>query len=37
MAAGHMSDVTYRYVAGLSKLSEIPVEQLGGRRSSGPE
>ena len=28
IAAGHMLDVTYRYVAGLSKLSGISVEQL---------
>lgn len=28
IAAGTMFDVTYRYVAGLSKLSGIPVEQL---------
>jgi len=28
IAAGHMLDVTYRYVAGLSKLSGIPVAQL---------
>jgi transposase len=28
IAAGHMLDVAYRYVAGLSKLSGIPVEQL---------
>ncbi|MGO9058199.1 MAG: YdaS family helix-turn-helix protein [Candidatus Binataceae bacterium] len=28
IAAGHMMDVTYRYVAGLSKLSGIPIEQL---------
>jgi hypothetical protein len=28
MAAGHMLDVTFRYVAGLSKLSGVPLEQL---------
>jgi Putative antitoxin of bacterial toxin-antitoxin system, YdaS/YdaT len=28
MAAGHMLDVTHRYVVGLSKLSGVPVEQL---------
>jgi hypothetical protein len=28
IAAGHMMDVTYRYVAGLCKLSGIPIEQL---------
>lgn len=28
IAAGHMLDVTYRYVAELSKLSNIPIEQL---------
>jgi hypothetical protein len=28
MAAGHMLDVTYRYVAGLSRLSGVAVEQL---------
>jgi Putative antitoxin of bacterial toxin-antitoxin system, YdaS/YdaT len=27
--AGTMWDVSYRYVAGLSKLSGVPVEQLG--------
>ena len=34
MVAGHMWDVTYRYVAGLSNLSGIPVEQLTRRRTS---
>jgi hypothetical protein len=34
MAAGHMWDVTYRYVAGLSKLSGIPIEQLTRQRTS---
>jgi Putative antitoxin of bacterial toxin-antitoxin system, YdaS/YdaT len=28
IAVGHMLDVTYRYVAGLSTLSGIPIEQL---------
>jgi transposase-like protein len=28
IAAGHMLDVTHRYVAGLSRLSGVPVEQL---------
>jgi hypothetical protein len=28
MAPGHMLDVTFRYVAGLSKLSGVPLEQL---------
>jgi hypothetical protein len=28
IGAGHMMDVTYRHVAGLSKLSKIPIEQL---------
>ena len=35
MAAGHMMDVTYRYVAGLSKLSGIPIEQLTREPRSG--
>ena len=34
MAAGHMWDVTYRYVAELSKLSGIPIEQLTRQRTS---
>jgi hypothetical protein len=34
MAAGHMWDVTYRYVAGLSRLSGVPIEQLGRQRNS---
>jgi Putative antitoxin of bacterial toxin-antitoxin system, YdaS/YdaT len=37
MAAGHMWDVTYRYVAGLSRLSGIPVEQLTRQRTSESE
>jgi Putative antitoxin of bacterial toxin-antitoxin system, YdaS/YdaT len=28
IAADHMLDVTFRYVAGLSKLSGVPIEQL---------
>ncbi len=28
IAAGQMMDATYRYVAGLSKLSGVPAEQL---------
>jgi len=28
IAAGHMLDVTFRYVLGLSKLSGVPIEQL---------
>jgi hypothetical protein len=34
MVAGTMWDVTYRYVAGLSRLSGIPVEQLARQRTS---
>jgi len=29
IAAGHMLDATFRYAMALSKLSGIPVEQLG--------
>ncbi|MGO9452435.1 MAG: YdaS family helix-turn-helix protein [Candidatus Binataceae bacterium] len=36
IAAGHMMDVTYRYVAGLSKLSKIPIEQLTRKPQSDP-
>ena len=35
IAAGQMMDVTYRYVAGLSKLSGVPPEQL--TRERGPD
>jgi Putative antitoxin of bacterial toxin-antitoxin system, YdaS/YdaT len=33
MVAGTMWDVTHRYVAGLSKLSGIPIEQLAWQRT----
>ncbi len=29
IAAGHMLDATHRYVVGLSRLSGVPMEQLG--------
>jgi len=35
IAAGHMMDSTHRYVAELSKLSKIPIEQLTRRPRSG--
>jgi hypothetical protein len=34
VAAGHMMNVTRRYVAGLPKLSGIPIEQLTRERRS---